>query len=78
MNKVRTIVIDGLEIQTSLSAVEIANLPIKYAELERENQKYKETFDKAIKYIEKHTNNNTEYLDVWEVREILDILKEVE
>ena len=45
MNKVRTIVIDGVEIQTSLSAVEIASLPIKCAELKQENQELKEKID---------------------------------
>ena len=37
MNKTRTIIIDGIEIQTSLSAVEIADLVQKNQEL---NQKY--------------------------------------
>ena len=40
-NKVRTIIIDGVEIQTSLSAIEIADLPIKNADLQQR-------IDKAI------------------------------
>ena len=35
----RTIVVDGLEIQTSLSAVEIADLYQKNQELKKENEK---------------------------------------
>lgn len=41
MNKVRTIIIDGVEIQTSLSAVEIADLHQKNQELKKENEKNK-------------------------------------
>ena len=37
--KTRKIVIDGVEIMTSLSAFEIADLPIKYEELKKENEK---------------------------------------
>lgn len=42
MDNVRTIVIDGVEIMTSLSAVEIASLPRKCAELEEKLNKAKE------------------------------------
>lgn len=42
MNKVRTIIIDGVEIQTSLTAVEIANL-------QQENQELKEEINKISK-----------------------------
>lgn len=31
--------------------------------------------DKAIDYIEKHSNKTSEYLDVWEVKKLLEILK---
>lgn len=48
MNKVRTIVIDGVEIQTSLSAVEIASLPIKYAELQQENKALNQKYLNAV------------------------------
>lgn len=41
-NKVKTIIIDGVEIQTSLSAVEIADLEIKNKELQKENEELKE------------------------------------
>ncbi len=37
--KARKIVIDDVEIMTSLSAFEIADLPIKYEELKKENEK---------------------------------------
>lgn len=36
-SKVRTIIIDGVEIETTLTAVEIANLPKRVSELEKEN-----------------------------------------
>ena len=36
MNKVRTIIIDGVEIQTNLSAVEIADLHQKNQELKKQ------------------------------------------
>ena len=31
--------------------------------------------DKAIKYIKQHSNNMAEYLDVYEVKDLLEILK---
>lgn len=51
MNKTRTIIIDGIEIQTSLTGVEIANLTQKNKELEQQVKNQKETIDKAIEYI---------------------------
>lgn len=41
MKKVRTIIIDGIEIQTSLSAVEIADLVQKNQELKKQLEEYK-------------------------------------
>lgn len=38
---VRPVIIDGVEIMTDLTAVEIADLPIINAELKEENQKLK-------------------------------------
>lgn len=35
--KVRTFIIDGVEIQTTLTAIEIVNLPKRVSELEKEN-----------------------------------------
>ena len=35
--KVRTFIIDGVEMQTTLTAIEIANLPKRISELEKEN-----------------------------------------
>lgn len=85
--KARKIVIDDVEIMTSLSAFEIADLPIKYEELKKENKQLKEKLEKerkvrkeAIKYI-----NVTEYSDIvglnnngikefWFVKDLLEIL----
>ncbi len=52
MNKVRTIIIDGVEIQTSLTAVEISSLQQKNQELEQENQQLQE----RIEYLERSNN----------------------
>lgn len=43
--------------------------------LEEENKDLKQRIDKTIKYIEQHSNNGVEYLDVWEVKELLEKLK---
>lgn len=71
MNKTRTIIIDGIEIQTSLTGVEIAGLVQRNKELEQQCKKQKEVIDKAICYIQENT--------CWELRtsKVLDILKEV-
>lgn len=71
MNKTRTIIIDGIEIQTSLTGVEIAGLVQRNKELEQQCKKQKEVIDKAIGYIQENT--------CWELRtsKVLDILKEV-
>lgn len=45
MNKTRTIIIDGIEIQTSLTGVEIANLTQKNKKLEQKVKKQKEVID---------------------------------
>ena len=70
MNKTRTIIIDGIEIQTRLTGVEIANLTQKNKELEHQVKKQKEVIDKAIRYIQENT--------CWELRtsKVLEILKE--
>lgn len=47
MNKTRTIIIDGIEIQTSLTGVEIAGLVQRNKELEQQCKKQKEVIDKA-------------------------------
>lgn len=49
------------------------------SDLEKENQKYKEVINKAIKYIETHKRKD-EFLELneWGTRDLLDILKEVE
>lgn len=76
MNKVRTIIIDDIEIETSLSAVEIANLSKINAELKKENEKLKERINK----IEKHVSSLSSigrgceiYADV--KREILKVVR---
>ena len=57
-----------------------------------ENQEYRKKYEMAVadyeyeksknqsiyEYIEQHSNNTTEYLDVWEVKELLEILKNKE
>ena len=70
MKKVRTIIIDGIEIQTSLSAVEIADLVQKNQEL---NQKYlnavadyeieKFNVEKLKKQLEKYIKQNIKLKD---------------
>lgn len=52
MNKTRTIIIDGIEIQTSLTGVEIADLTQKNKELEQQCKKQKEVIDKLNNHIE--------------------------
>ena len=48
MDKTRTIIIDGIEIQTSLTGVEIAGLVQRNKELEQQVKKQKGVIDKAI------------------------------
>lgn len=38
---------------------------------------YATKLDKIEKYIKQHSNNGTEYLDIFEVKELLDMLSEV-
>ena len=48
-------------------------------ESEREvKEDYKSRNNKAIEYIEIHSNSNTEYLGAWEIQELVDILKGVD
>ena len=54
MKKTRTIIIDGVEIETSLSAIEIADLSIKNADLE-------ERISKAIEYNQIVSNSDYVY-----------------
>ena len=63
MNKVRTIIIDDIEIETSLSAVEIANLSKINAELQQENQKLKEK-NTIYKYTIKGQHKKIEELKI--------------
>lgn len=48
--------------------------------LEKENKKQKEIIDKAIKYVNNHIYQETfdGYMDSYELKKLLDILKEVE
>ena len=46
----------------------------KIGNLRAENKQLKENQKQIFNYIIKHTNNGVEYLDVWEVKEILDML----
>lgn len=47
-DKVRTINIEGIEIQTSLTPVELASLPQKYAELQSNWNSLREWLEKEI------------------------------
>ena len=44
--------------------------------LQQENKKLHNKIDKAIEYIHQHGNSECEYLDVWETKELLEILKD--
>ena len=46
-------------------------------EIKRKNTIRKEKLDSLTEYLTKHTNNGSEYLDVYEVEEVLKMLKEV-
>lgn len=86
MDKTRTIIIDGIEIQTSLTGVEIADLTQKNKELEQQCKKQKEVIDRILnetKETRNILNNNRDnnmlskscllsYLEIVE-----DLLKEV-
>ena len=88
MNKTRTIIIDGIEIQTSLTGVEIAGLVQRNKELQQQCKKQKEVIDKAKSLNEEISH--IIYEDFLEenvigckylyerVKKQLDILKEVE
>lgn len=52
MNKVRTAMIDGVGIRTSLSAIEIASLPKINAELVKKNEKLEHNWNELKKDIE--------------------------
>ena len=53
-----------------------ANLLNDYiTNLQQQNQQQKEVIDKAKEYIKQHSNNLAEYLDVYEAKDLLDILK---
>ena len=67
------------------------NIRIQFEQLQKENKKYKEVINKAIEYIRIYRSyqkiNNKDYLkgrdeigclDISQVDELLDILKEVE
>lgn len=82
MNKTRTIIIDGIEIQTSLTGVEIANLTQKNKELEQQVKKQKEVIDKAIELLNNPWSFESGNKEVDEIihskkRKVIDILNEV-
>lgn len=75
MNKTRTIIIDGIEIQTSLTGVEIAELVQRNKELEQQVKRSKEVIDEIEKYIKQcdwHDN------DVYIGEDLLEILEDKE
>lgn len=72
-NKVRTIIIDGVEIQTSLSAIEIADLPIKNAELQQENKLLRDRIRQGSSiYVIHNFEPDTNIVD------LIDLLKDYE
>ena len=81
MNKIRTIMIDGIEIQTSLTGVEIAGLVQRNEELKQLVKKQKEVIDRIKEFI-KELYDNTDDTTCYEIdrnrkEELLEILKEV-
>ena len=78
MNKTRTIIIDGIEIQTSLTGVEIAGLVQRNKELEQQCKKQKEVISRAEKILNECKLLMPHEFDLEEqVDNALDILKEV-
>lgn len=92
MNKTRTIIIDGIEIQTSLTGVEIAGLVQRNKELEQQCKKQREVINKINQYIKDNSykiewgdelqdneslNINDDLTDEEFIGGILDILNEV-
>lgn len=81
--KARKIVIDDVEIMTILSAFEIADLPIKYEELKKENKQLKEKLEKerkvrkeAVKFMKDCEFDKTDkYIAIGEYQEYKDLLK---
>jgi hypothetical protein len=57
MNKTRTIIIDGIEIQTSLTGVEIADLEQKNKELIQQIKTQKEVIDKVTNDLQQIIDN---------------------
>ena len=72
------------EIKSGAFSMQVAdcerNIRIQFEQLQQENKKYKEVFDKAINYIydEIKREGFHHYLDDKDIEELLDILKEVE
>ena len=77
MDKVRTIIIDGVEIQTSLTAVEISSLQQKNQELEQQVKKQKEVIDRIQKIINTEIKLMSYAVNDSCLMLIQDILKEV-
>lgn len=70
MNKIRTIMIDGIEIQTSLTGVEIADLEQKNKELinkikfnEKSRRKMQQSLMKQIDELEQQCQKQKEVID---------------
>lgn len=73
--KVRPVIIDGVEIQTGLSAVEIANLPQINAEQQKEIDKYKNIIDELAIWL---INQSKDYKDITKYDKCLEKLNELE
>ena len=78
MNKTRTIIIDGIEIQTSLTGVEIAELVQRNKELEQQVKKQKEVIDR-LNFIKNRKNQGAsqENINKMAIEFVNSYLKEV-
>lgn len=78
MNKTRTIIIDGIEIQTSLTGVEIAGLVQRNKELEQQCKKQKEVIDR-LNFIKNRKNQGAsqENINKMAIEFVNSYLKEV-
>ena len=82
MNKTRTIIIDGIEIQTSLTGVEIAGLVQRNKELQQQCKKQKEVISRAIELLNNPWSFESGNKEIDEItynkkRKVIDILEEV-
>ena len=77
MDKTRTIIIDGIEIQTSLTGVEIAGLVQRNKELEQQVKKQKKVIDKINLIIKGIAYGENEDYYIEKINKKNELLKEV-